>query len=454
MAQRRTGFFIATALAACLAASGGSAQAQFGGQAGFADAFRIDFLERDLPLFVETLKLEEWQRPIVESLLQDYQLSFTAGVEEVREKMRASTEQIAASREDDVMKIILQPLDAWDEKRIGYRDNFLQNVKAQLSSDQLSQWPHFERTLRRDKSLSKGELMGESIDLFIVVRNMRMPFEVEQSVDPMLMDYELELDAALKSRQQVMDSLQDKVKDAMASMDFDAGLSAMDQIMTTRIRIREVQDGYINQLAEALPSEWGETFRQTAFGKAYPKVFRPNPIDKMIESARLSPDMTDAQLAELDSVEVNFRAQLSALEQRLLQAYRIHEPNTPRLKVQRMLDRRDGRRNNNNDPTEMDRISAERNDLISETRRLILAILTPEQIGAMPGSSERPRNSQNQNGRRSRLPMGGPDPSGVGTPTFRGKQPPSFGSQGEDMGDGPSKVDPSNRGGSKPRPKN
>ncbi len=36
--------------------------AQFGGSAGFADAFRIEFLERDLPLFVETLQLEDWQR--------------------------------------------------------------------------------------------------------------------------------------------------------------------------------------------------------------------------------------------------------------------------------------------------------------------------------------------------------------------------------------------------------
>jgi hypothetical protein len=154
-------------------------------------------------------------------------------------------------------------------------------------------------------------------------------------------------------------------------------------------------------------------------------------------------------------VEINFHAQLSAIEQRLLQAYRIHEPNTPRRKVQRMLDRRDGRRQNNNEPTEMDKISAERNDLISETRRLILAILTPEQIGAMPGSSERPRNGQNRNGSRSRLPMGGPDPGGVGTPTFRGKQPPSFGSQGDGMGnDGPSKVDPSDRGRGKSRPKN
>ena len=52
------------------------AKAQFGGAAGFADAFRPDFLDRDMPLFVEHLRLEDWQRPIVEMLLLDYTHSF------------------------------------------------------------------------------------------------------------------------------------------------------------------------------------------------------------------------------------------------------------------------------------------------------------------------------------------------------------------------------------------
>ena len=441
MAKRRPTFFLATILATCMAGPVTTSHAQFGGQAGFADAFRIDFLERDLPLFVETLKLEDWQRPIVESLLQDYQISFTVGIERVREEMRDSSEQIATSREDEVMKIILKPLEAWEGERIQYRDDFLNNVKAQLSGDQLARWPHFERTLRRDKALPKGELMGESIDLFVVVRNMRMPYEIEESVEPVLMEYELELDNALKARQVVMDNLQDEIKDAMADMDFDSGLSAMDQIMSTRVRIREVQDGYITRISEVLPEEWSDQFKMTALGKAYPKVFRPNPIDKMIESAREStPPLTDTQNAELNEVEADFHAQLAALEERLLAAYRTHEPQSPRRKVQKMLDRREGIRNRDTEPTQMDTIAAERNDLISETRRRILAILTPEQIGSMPGTGR----SKAERGRRPNLPMGSPPPGSVATPTLRGKTPPKFspsGGAGEEP-TGPQRVNP------------
>ena len=42
-----------------------------------------------------------------------------------------------------------------------------------------------------------------------------------------------------------MDSLQDSIKEAMAAMDFDAGLAANDRIMETRVAVRNVQDGWI-----------------------------------------------------------------------------------------------------------------------------------------------------------------------------------------------------------------
>ena len=61
-----------------------TASAQFGGKAGFSEAFRPDILPRDMVLIVETLKLEDWQRPIVESLIEDYSASCKTGCDAVR----------------------------------------------------------------------------------------------------------------------------------------------------------------------------------------------------------------------------------------------------------------------------------------------------------------------------------------------------------------------------------
>jgi Spy/CpxP family protein refolding chaperone len=446
MSLHRIRTAVASVLAVGLFAATPTSNAQFGGQAGFADAFRIGFLERDLPLFVQTLKLEEWQRPIVESLLQSYQADFTVGVEEVRDEMRKMTERIATTREDQVMSMILEPLDGWNRARTQLRMEFLTNVKAQLSSEQLSNWPHFERTLRRDKSLPKGELMGESIDLFLVSRNLRMPYEVQESLDPIMMEYEVSLDLSLDARDTRIDSLQDQIKDAMASMDFELGLSAMDQIMSARVRVREVQDEYLLRITELLPAEWSETFEETAMKKAYPKVYRPTPIEQLLKTVRSIPTLTSEQRMQLDAIEADFDLQRGALEMRLLHAYRQHEPGEPRRRVQAMLDRREGNARQSRSATPMDTIAAERNDLVAETRRRILAVLNPEQIGDMPSSGQAKKN-----GLRPRNPNAAVPAGSIATPSGRHRTSPKFGDSATGGADKRERVDPSSRGGDKNR---
>jgi hypothetical protein len=364
------------------------AHAQFGAQAGFADSFRPEFLDRDMPLFVEILKLEDWQRPIVEVLLQDYMISFDSGVENVKNKMRALQGRIGNARPDTVMELILEPLAAWDAERAALGVLFLNNIKAQLTSGQISRWPRFERTLRREKELPKGELMGESVDLYTLIRTMRFPFEVEESLDPVLVEYELSLDAALSVRAAKIASLQDEIKDAMAGMNFEAGLRATDQIMSTRVGVRRVQDDHIEKISASLPSEFGKQFRHAALLNGYPRAFRPTPIPRLIESIRSLPDLSDSQIAQLDDIEADFKLRLDNLEMRIVDAYRIHQPSESREKVQRMIDRRNGKVIDR--VTSLaDRLIAEKNDLVDETRRRILAILSPEQTGSIPGNSSK-----------------------------------------------------------------
>lgn len=376
------------------------AKAQFGGAAGFADAFRPEFLERDMPLFVEHLRLEDWQRPIVEMLLQDYAHSFEAGIEQVKNQMKDSQAVIGRTQPEDVMEIILEPITRWDTERRILRDEFLLNVKAQLSGDQIARWPRFERTLRREKELPKGELHGESVDLYSLFRSMRLPYEVEESVDPLLEQYELELDSVLDARRTRIDSLQDGIKDAMASMDFDAGLAATDRIMETRVAVRNVQDAWIERIAEALPEPHGATFRRNALERGYPKAFRPTAIPRLLESVRELPDLTDAQRSQLDAIEAEFDASLDRIETSIIETIRREQPGEARRKVERMIERRNGN-TIRREPSAEDKLIAEKNDLVDETRKRILAVLTPEQTGSLPG------------GITPRLPKDGREP-GVG----------------------------------------
>jgi hypothetical protein len=129
------------------------ARAQFGGAAGFADAFRPDFLDRDMPLFVEHLKLEDWQRPIIEMLLLDYTHSFEAGIERVKNEMRDAQTVLSRTDPDKVMEIILEPITRWDADRRVLRDEFLLNIRGTLSADQIA-------SIRTNASSREGTAEG------------------------------------------------------------------------------------------------------------------------------------------------------------------------------------------------------------------------------------------------------------------------------------------------------
>ena len=92
----------------------------------------------------------------------------------------------------------------------------------------------------------------------------------------------------------------------------------------------------------------------------------------------------------------------------------------------------------------MDKIAAERNDLVAATRKRILAILSPEQIGSM-------QSSKPAGGLRSRTP-GGPVPHGsVATPSGGNKTRPKFGDSATSGEGKKDRINPSSGGGDKNR---
>ena len=281
----------------------------------------------------------------------------------------------------------------------------------------------FADSLVQEPKLPKGELHGESVDLYSMFRSLRLPYEIEESIDPLLAQYEMELDAVLEARRVRIDSLQEGIKDAMAAMDFEAGLSATDRIMETRIAVRGVQDTWIERIAEALPDPHAQTFRRNALERGYPKAFRPTAIPRLLESVRQIPDLTDAQMSELDTIEADFNVSLDRLETSIVETIRREQPGESRRKVERMIERRNGN-TVRREPNAEDKLIAEKNDLVDATRRRILAVLTPEQTGQLPG------------GVTPRVPGNGRNPVGL-------DENPNRGGNGQGKPTGPARLKPS-----------
>jgi len=414
---RRLGLVATVALAAMAAEP---TRAQFGGQAGLADAFRPDFLARDMNLFVETLTIEEWQRPILETLLQDYQDSFNAGVDQVRQRMAAMKDQVANASPERVMSLILAPIDQWSREKSVLRDRFLEDVRSQLSPAQQENWPRFERAYRREKYLDQGEISGESVNLLLVLKQLQFAPQVMSAVRPAIDEYEWRLDEALQTRQSQIERVKDDVTAAMAANDFNAGLRAMEQIMAARVGVRAAQDEAIESISAAL-GEFGEAdaseeFRATALARAYPKVYREEPIGPVFARALAIPDLSADQREALTSLQAAYGLELDAVNLRFVQVLRVEEPREPKRRIDMMKARERGETVVGSRETEaVAAIRREREDLFDRTRQAIFAILNPEQQAQLPGFGKTEATGANVAGKVPILPRGAEETDPLGT---------------------------------------
>ena len=362
----------------------GSAMAQ-ASRGGIASLFIPDFLPRDLPVFVDSLGLEEWQRPILEALLDDYQTNFATAADGVRASMGQLKDAAAGTSPDKIVDLISKPLVSWGEEKKKLRADFLESVKSQLSEVQVESWPRLERALLREKALPNGELSGESLDLVLIARETDAPPAVADAARAAIDDYELKLNQALAAREQVLEGTIASMLGAMGPNDMDKLQGIQQRIMQLRVAVREVQDASLAAIRDALGSEYGPKFEQRALRRAFPAVYGPDPVTPLFEAALALPDLSDDQKEKLAALRTTFTADHGSLQMRYADALRKSEPLE---RIRRMRDAQTkaaGGTVKSGDSAEIDAIKTERGDLYARYRAKLAEILTDQQKESVPG---------------------------------------------------------------------
>ena len=380
----RTRLAVATIAAGlALSASGGAfAQASRG---GIASLFIPDFLPRDLPVFVDSLGLEEWQRPILEALLDDYQTNFATAADGVRASMGQLKDAAAGTSPDKIVDLISRPLVSWGEEKKKLRNDFLESVKSQLSDVQVESWPRLERALLREKALPNGELSGESLDLVLIARETDAPPAVADAARAAIEDYELKLNQALAAREQVLEGTIASMLSAMGPNDMEKLQGIQQRIMQLRVAVREVQDMSLTAIRDALGSEYGPKFEQRALRRAFPAVYGPDPMTPLFDAAQALPDLADDQKEKLAALRTSFTGDHGALQVRYADAIRKSEPTE---RIRRMRDaatKAAGGTVKASESPEIDAIKNERGDLYARYRAQLAEILNDQQKEAVPG---------------------------------------------------------------------
>lgn len=449
---------LAVLAAGCAFASVPTASAQFGGRSGMASMFTPDFLPRDLPIFVDSLSLEEWQRPVLEVLLQDYDTNFNTAADGVRAKMASFKEVAAGANAERVLEMISEPLVAWTAEKKRLRDDFLAGVRGTLGDTQLENWPRLERALRREKSLPLGELSGESIDLTLIVREVQPSPLALDSARVAIEQYEVALDAALATRDEALDSAIAPLLRAMSAADASGGVAAQEGIMQKRVVVRGAQEAGITAIRDALGSEYGTAFERRALEKSFPQVFRPDPITPLIEGAKALPDLTDDQKSKLSALSTQYGFDLEAARVALMDAYKATEPSEPRRRTELARKKAEGQTVQLTDAPQVEKAKQDREALYERYRNELAAILNNDQQLAVPGfvkqagydpSKERPQTPKDggavpTGGGAGGGPLGSSVPAGdAARPSTRGARPGS-----EEKSKPNRQLNPSDTGGS------
>ncbi len=361
-----------------------NASAQFGGSSGMASMFTPDFLPRDLPVFFDTLQLEEWQRPVLEQLIDEYVVGFHTAAHTVRSRL-ADTKTLSGDSSERLLESIGTPLLSWMEERERLRDEFLSRLRGPLIDSQLEHWPRLERTLRREKSLPLGQLSGESLDLFVVLREVDAPPSAIEAASPIIDAYELRLHEALGARDAALDSSVAPLLRAMTSNDVALGVATQEAIMLRRIAVRTVQEESLAQIRDSIGGELGAAFERRALRRAFPQVFRPDPVTPLFESALALPELADDVRASIRSLQAQFDDEHVAVRQILMQAYRATEPGEPRRRSERTRRSSEGQIAGSSEAEELVAAKSARDEFYSRYESALAGLLTLEQLRSVPG---------------------------------------------------------------------
>jgi len=365
-----------------------AAVAQFGQAAQIGRVMAPYYLRRDVPFFVDRLELDDGQASIVESLYYDYEDAHLASQERMKQRFEGISEQAAELQardggEDELFEVVLSPFVEQAEEWHRQRLEFLENVRAILGEPQQELWDGFMRALRREKELPAGSLMGEKVDLLVVVRLVDMPPTVRTTIEPLLREYELELDAALVSREQVDLRNQASLMRAMASPDEEA-LRMLRQRIDASVEVRDVNVTYASLIRDGLPLEHARRFVDLYRAEAFPSLARETAADRIFAAAMELESISEETRTAIEALYDAYRTEVEPLEQRMIAIQLESEPEIERAKAEQFVPRR-------NAPTpfnlEINEARRERTDLDRRFMQDLQALLTRQQFLSLPGAS-------------------------------------------------------------------
>ncbi len=418
------------------------------------EQFQPYVLRRDVPLMREQLTLDDGQVTVVETLVGDYETQFNeasdkaqqaqrdammrmfesfmggdtrerfqqafekiqADLEQMaveaggelppdarrkyfREQMQKMGEEMAKEREASgaaaetrrIASEMAQAAEKWRREKADMDGKLLEAVKSTLLQPQAARWASFDRFLRREKTLPRGRLSGESVNLFAVVDEAGISKESLPKLTTLLDEYEQRLDAALARRNEYLAQNESKALKAIVEGDAKAMEQLADRMIDLRNGVRSVNEESRAAIVAALPADEGRKVERAALEAAYGRVYRATRTDRSFKAALELPDLSDEARKAVEDLQAVYATEIDAMNQRIAQAIRKGEPEQLKQEAVRATSLLSGGAPGFDGPQNdaADALLEKRGEMGDGYVKRLAALLTPEQAEKLPKGSGR-----------------------------------------------------------------
>jgi hypothetical protein len=260
------------------------------------------------------------------AILEDYQRRVRELQARVRE--RRTTGDGAAAVEAslaDVTRQAVTLLRGWEVEKRRIRDAFVNDVLTILHDPQREHWPALERVLRREKTLDRGRLAGESVDIVAVVRGLDLAPAIEQLLEPALVEYARVLDGALVERNAFLVESRDLL-DAESGLDPNTRGTVAARQVELHEAVRAVNDRFTRTIADQLPPDDAAAFRAAVDRAVHPRLSRRTAVSRLLAAAGRLAGLDAAEQDAVRDVALAYAREMATYDDRVRDAVREHEP--------------------------------------------------------------------------------------------------------------------------------
>jgi hypothetical protein len=225
-----------------------------------------------------------------------------------------------------------------------------------------------------------------------VVDGAGLAGESVSRLDPLLQEYEIRLDEALKRRNDYLAQNESKALRAIQESDAKAMEQLADRMIDLRNGVRTVNEESRTAIVAALPSEEGKRVERAALEAAYGRVYRPTRADRAftaaLEMEDLGPDVRQA----IDDLRTVYANEIDSMNQRIAQSIRKSEPERLKqdaVRASGLLNGGGGAFFGGGPEDPSDALFEKRGEMTDNYVKRLAALLTPEQAAKLPRGTGR-----------------------------------------------------------------